>query len=70
MLSLSYSTAKWRGGERNFHESSGGLDDVSMSPLKEISPPQKKKKKVNSICFGRTAEWITVMRWSDRKIML
>lgn len=44
MLSLSYSTAKWGGGEGHFHGSSGGLDDVSMRPLKETSALQKKKK--------------------------
>lgn len=64
MLSLSYSTAKWGGGGRNFHEGSGGLDDVSRSPLKEICPPQKKKV---LLCFRRTALWITVMWWSDKK---
>lgn len=46
MLSLSYSTAKWGGGEGHFHGSSGGLDDVSMSPLKEISPTLAPHKKL------------------------
>lgn len=70
MISLSYSTAKWGGGEGHFHGSSRGLDDVSMSSLKEISPTYPPQKKVNSVCFRKIAIWITVMRWSDKRIML